>query len=252
MRYILFLILYSLALTSWAKDLPLIAVASNLRFAVEEIARQFQQDTGKTLQISYGSSGHLSQQITHGAPFELFLSANQQFIERLPTDLVAASNVFAYGQLVLLTSNQANLTIDSQLQSLKQQPVQQKLHYFAIANPAHAPFGIAARNVMQTTGLWHSLKSKLVKGENAAQAVQFVTTGFAQAGLVPYSLALAPTVKEKTQAVLLATPLQPELAQSAALLQGSGRTAQQFYHYLQQSPAQSVLLRYGYRLPTGH
>ncbi len=249
MKYILFLILYSLALTSWAKDLPLIAVASNLRFAIEEIARQFQQDTGKALQISYGSSGHLSQQITHGAPFELFLSANQQFIKRLPDNVVITSNVFAYGQLALLTSNQTRLTIDPQLQALKRQSVQQKLHYFAIANPEHAPFGIAARSVMQTTGLWNQLKPRLVKGENAAQAVQFVVTGYAQAGLVPYSLALAATVKDKTQAVLLAAPLQPELSQSAALLQGAGQTARQFFHYLQQSPAQSILLHYGYRLP---
>jgi len=234
-----------------AAEIPVIAAASNLKFALEDIATAFHQETGKSLRISYSSSGNLTRQIQQGGPFELFLSANAQYIEQLYQQYktLDRGQVFALGRLALLTHIDSDLKIDAQLNGLKQALQSRQLQRIAIANPKHAPFGIAAREVLQQQGLWNTIQTHLILGENAAQATQFASSGAAQVGLVSYSLALAPALRNRVRYVLISDLLHQPLQQTAALLNNAGDTAKLFFHYLQQEKARGILSRHGYTLP---
>ncbi|MCK5830750.1 MAG: molybdate ABC transporter substrate-binding protein, partial [Methylococcales bacterium] len=169
-----------------AADNPVIAVAASFKFAAKDIATAFHQDTGKKVRISYGSSGNLTRQIQQGSPFELFLSANSDYIKQLYQQerTLDKGMAFALGRLVLLKSRQELIPIDKQLNVIQQALINDQFKHVAIANPVHAPYGIAAREVLQYQDLWKDIQSHLVFGENAAQATQFVSSGAAQFGLV--------------------------------------------------------------------
>jgi molybdate transport system substrate-binding protein len=234
-----------------AADIPIIAAATNVKFAMQEIAAAFHQDTGHSVRFSFASSGNLSRQIQQGAPFELFLSANMDFVEHLQQQKLAQGNkiVFAIGRVVLLTTTASSLILDEQLLTMKQAVEDGDLQRFAIANPKHAPYGIAAREVLMHQQLWSELQPFLVMGENVAQAAQFSSSGAAQAGIVSYSLALVPALQNKTRFVLIPDSFHQPLKQVMVLLNNAGVIAQQFYRYLLQEKARNILSRSGYTTP---
>jgi len=234
-----------------AAEIPVIAAASNIKFALEEISTAFHQETGKTLHISYSSSGNLTRQIQQGGPFELFLSANAQYVVQLYQQhkTLDRGQVFALGRLALLTHIGSGLILDEQLNGLKQAQQSGQLQRIAIANPEHAPFGIAAREILQKQQLWDTILPHLILAENAAQATQFASSGAAQVGLVSYSLALAPTLKNRVRYLLIPDALHQPLQQTAVLLNNAGDTAKLFFHYLLQEKSRGILSRHGYTLP---
>ena len=234
-----------------AADIPVIAAASSVRFAVQDIAKAFYQDTGKTVRISYSSSGNLTRQIQQGGPFELFLSASAKYVVQLDQQQKTLDQgyVYALGRLVLLTTSKSPLLLDEHLHGLKQALQQGQLKRFAIANPTHAPYGIAAREVLQQLDLWELIQPKLVLGENVAQAAQFASSGAAQVGLISYSLALAPVLQRRTRHLLVPATLHQPLQQTMVLLNNAGNTAKLFFNYLQQDKARTILSRYGYTAP---
>lgn len=236
-----------------AADVPIIAAASSVKFALQDIAEAFFQDTGKSVRISYSSSGNLSRQIQQGAPFELFLSANSLYINQLQqlNKTQGSAYVFAMGRLALLRANNSPVMLDQQLQGLKHALQEGELQRLAIANPEHAPYGVAAREVLQQLGLWKLAQPHLVQGENVAQAAQFASSGAAQIGLVSYSLALVPIILKRTQHQLIPERLHQPLLQTMILLKNAGATAKFFFIYLQQEKARSILFRYGYTTPKG-
>ncbi|RLA23117.1 MAG: molybdate ABC transporter substrate-binding protein [Gammaproteobacteria bacterium] len=245
----LLLILFTPILS--AAEIPVIAAASNIKFALEDIATAFHQETGKSLRISYSSSGNITRQIQQGGPFELFLSANAQYVKQLHQQhkTLDKGKVFALGRLALLSPINSKVMLDEQLTGLKQALQAGKLQRIAIANPKHAPFGIAAREVLQKQQLWDTIPPHLILGENAAQATQFASSGAAQVGLVSYSLALAPALKNRVRYLLIPSSLHQPLQQTAVLLNNAGDTAKLFFHYLQQEKARGILSRHGYTLP---
>ena len=166
----------------------LVAVAASVQRAMEEIAPAWMRSTGHRLRITYGSSGNFVRQIQQGLPVELFLSADESFVLRLADAGLTRDRgaIYASGRLALLLAKDSAIALDPQLQGLKAGWA--SVHKFAIANPELAPYGRAARETLQTVGLWEAAQSKLVLGENVAQATQFVTTGSAQAGLTALSL----------------------------------------------------------------
>ena len=234
-----------------ADDSPVIAAAASLKFALQDIANAFHQDTGKTVRISYSSSGNLTRQILQGGPFQLFLSANGNYVEQLFQQQKTQDHgvVFALGRLVLLSRKNSSLLFDEQLKGIKQALLEGRLKRFAIANPEHAPYGIAAREILQSQALWPLIKPHIVLGENVAQATQFTSSGAAQAGLVSYSLALAPVLQSTTRSLLIPTTLHQPLKQTMVLLNNAGDTAKLFFNYLQQDKALNILSRYGYSAP---
>ncbi|NOQ13669.1 MAG: molybdate ABC transporter substrate-binding protein [Methyloprofundus sp.] len=246
---VLLLLLFSPLLT--AADIPIIAAAASVKFALQDISQAFYQDTGKTVRISYSSSGNLTRQIQQGAPFELFLSANASYVTQLYQQQKARDQgiVYALGRLALLTSKNSPLLLDEHLHGLKQALQKGQLQRFAIANPEHAPYGVAARELLLQLDLWELAQANLVLGENAAQAAQFASSGAAQLGLVSYSLALAPALQKRTRFLLLPATLHQPLQQTAVLLNNAGDTAKLFFNYLQHDKAATILSRYGYTTP---
>jgi molybdate transport system substrate-binding protein len=236
-----------------AADIPPIAAAADLKFALAEVAQVFEKETGRRMKISYGSSGNFTQQIEQGAPFELFLSADENFIYRLADKKLTVDRgaLYAIGRVVLFAPHGSTLKVDAQLADLKSALADGRLKRFAIANPDHAPYGRAARATLRHAGLWEAIQSNLVLGENAAQAAQFAATGSSQGGIVPLSLSKAPEVAKLGNFSLIPAEWHATepLRQRMALTRKAGDTARAFYDYVQKPAARSIFVRYGFVLP---
>jgi molybdate transport system substrate-binding protein len=247
-----FLLIFGASLVR-AADIPAIAAAADLKFALAEVAQAFEKDTGRQLKISYGSSGNFTQQIEQGAPFELFLSADENYIFRLADKGIAVDRgaLYAVGRVVLFAPHGSPLKADAQLADLKSALSDGRLKRFAIANPDHAPYGRAARAALQHAGLWETIQPKLVLGENAGQATQFAAAGSSQGGIVPLSLSKAPEIAKLGSFALIPAEWHAAepLRQRMALTKKAGETARAFHAYVQQPAARAILVRYGFVLP---
>jgi molybdate transport system substrate-binding protein len=232
---------------------PTIAAASDLQFALEEIAAKFRAETGRQVRLSFGSSGNYYRQIEQGAPFELFMSADEAFVFKLAAAGRTEDRgvLYAIGRIVLFAPHGSSLELDAGMSGLRKALAGGGIRRFAIANPEHAPYGRAAEEALKKTGLWDSLRPRLVMGENVSQAAQFAASGSADGGIFAYSLALAPAVAKRGSYVLLPDTLHAPLAQRMVLVKGAGATAREFYRYVQKPAAQAVLKRYGFVVPGG-
>jgi molybdate transport system substrate-binding protein len=235
-----------------AADIPAIAAASDVKFTLTEIADRFRGETGRTVRISYGSSGDFRRQIAQGAPFELFLSADESYVQALQEEGFTLDRGILYGlgRLALYVPHGSSLTPDAELlNNLATALKEGRLRRFAIANPEHAPYGRAAREVLVKLGLWDRIQNHLVLGENAAQAVQFVISGSAQGGFIPLALALASEVSSRGRFVVVSPEWHSPLRQRMVLLRNAGDTARRFYAFIQGPVAWAIFERYGFVRP---
>lgn len=228
-----------------------VAAASDLRFALDEIAIAFERESGYRLRITYGSTGNFAYQIRSGAPFHLFLAADERYIEALATEQLTqdAGTLYAIGRLALVVPRGRLPAPPPTLTDLYARLTANPGQRFAIANPAHAPYGERAKDVLEHEGLWDALQPQLVLGENVSQATQFALSGSTVGGLIAWSLALAPPIAERTNSALIPSGWHRPLKQRMVLLRGAPQGAAALYHYLQESPARTVLQRYGFSLP---
>jgi len=231
--------------------IPHVAAASDLKFALEEVAARYDAETGRKVQLTFGSSGNFYTQIAQGAPFQMFLSADEGFVQKLASAgrAIDEGTLYAIGRIVLFAPSGSPVGIDAQLADLRASLADGRLKRFAIANPEHAPYGRAAEEALRSRGLWDAVKPKLVLGENVSQAAQFATTGSAQAGIFAYSLALAPAVGNLGTYALLPAEWHTPLRQRMVLVKGAGAEARSFYDYVQQPAARAIFRRYGFLLP---
>ncbi|SDN79521.1 molybdate ABC transporter substrate-binding protein [Vreelandella arcis] len=232
---------------------PIVAAASSLQFALEEAAARFSQQTGHTLRLNFGSSGNFRRQIAQGAPFELFLSADEGFVQALYQDGDVDNDgvIYARGRLAWVQPKGRYSAPDEQAPlagvhaALEALQAGQRLR-IAIASPEHAPYGIAAREVLRNEGLWDATEPLRVQGENVSQATQFALSDEARGGLVAYSLVLAPTLSERSEYVLIPEAWHTPLRQRMVLTPQAGDAARAFYTWLQQSEAQAIFHQYGF------
>jgi molybdate transport system substrate-binding protein len=249
------LVTLTLAFGAWRRsvpqDVPIIAAAADLQFALTDIAAQFQRETGQAVRLVFGSSGSAARQIEQGAPFQLFLSADEQCVSRLVHQgrTVDAGVLYAAGRIGIFVPDGSPLQPDGSLQDLKAALDAHRVGAFAIANPAHAPYGQRAQEALEAAGLWPAIQPRLVLGENVIQAAQFALSGNAQGGIIAYSLACSPTFASKGRFAIISEARHQPLNQRMVLLRGAEATATAFYHYLQQPAARSTLRRYGFALP---
>jgi molybdate transport system substrate-binding protein len=247
-------LLLGISATQAARDdsAPIVAAATNLRLVLPVLAEQFRRQTGESIRLSFGSSGNLNRQITQGAPFELFLSADEYYVLSLAEQGHGRDTgvVYAVGQLVLLVPKGSPLGADGSLTDVAAVLSDTRLRRLAIANPEHAPYGKRAREVLQRLGRWEQLEEHLVLGENVSQAAQFTLSGNAQAGIVAHSLVISPRIASQASYQRIPTAWHLPLRQRMLLLANAGDTARRFYHFLQSSPARSTLHRFGF-LPPG-
>ncbi|PKG72888.1 molybdate ABC transporter substrate-binding protein [Shewanella sp. Choline-02u-19] len=230
------------------EDVPAIAAASSIKFALDDVAKQFNQDTGGKVRITYGSSGNFVAQIKHGAPFEIFLSADERYTNQLASagQTQGKGIVYAVGKLALAAPKTSPLVLDENLDGLKQLMDTQALKRFAIANPDHAPYGERAKEALQNLGLWQKIQPQLIFGENVSQAAQFALSGSTQGGLIALSLASAERFKSRANYVVIPQSLYSPLKQRMVLTLKAGQTANEFYHYIQTDKAQHIFAEYGF------
>jgi molybdate transport system substrate-binding protein len=237
-----------LALPAQAAEIT-VAAASDLNFALRELATAFEKQTGNKVVLSFGSSGNFYSQIQNGAPYDLFMSADAAY----PADLAKAgvaeqATLYSYarGGLVVWVPKSANLDAAALGIKVLGNPAIKKI---AIANPKHAPYGRAAEAALKSLGVYDEVASKLVIGENISQAAQYVESGNAQAGLIALSLALAPTMKEKGRYWQIPDSAYAPLDQAAVVLKVSRQpeTARAFLEFLKTPAARGIFERFGFR-----
>lgn len=230
---------------------PTVAAAADLKFALEEIASRFRKDTGHTVKLVFGSSGTFATQIRNGAPFELYLAADEEYVLRLHADGFTHDKgvLYATGRLALIAPANSSLPVDPELKGVAARLRSGQMRRFAIANPEHAPYGRRAEEVLRRAKLWDGVRQKLIFGENIAQATQFATSGSADGGIVALSLARSPQMQKSARIALLPATWHAPLKQRMVLLKHADATAQSFYRYLQGSAARAILSRYGFEPP---
>jgi len=234
-----------------AQTVATLAAASDLKFAIEEVAARFEKDTGNKLRLVFGSSGNFKTQILQGAPFHLFMSADENFVYQLADagKTEDRGRAYALGRIGIMVPRGSPLKADGQFGDLAAALKDGRLQTFAIANPEHAPYGARAKEALQHAGLWEALQGKLVLGENISQTAQFATSGSAQGGIIAYSLALAPSVAKLGSFELIPESWHQPLRQRMVLLKGAPPAARAFYDYLASPAAQQTMVRYGFAMP---
>ena len=224
-----------------------IAVASNFSHTLRTLAKNFETKTGHQLRISNASTGKLYTQINHGAPFDVFLSAD----EHRPDLLIAEGKAtaehslsYAIGKLVLIS----NIKPEQNCLDVLNSP---ELKRLAIANPRTSPYGSAAQQTLEKLQLWQTLKPKLVTGENIAQALQFVSTGNASAGFVAKSMLLQGNKINTACEWLVPAELHEPIKQKMLVLSAASNkpAAVAFWHYMQSDDAKTIIKNSGYDVP---
>lgn len=218
-----------------------VAAAADLQPVLPAILTAFQQQYGRSVVASYQSSATLTAQIENGAPFDLFLSADMSFPQRLVSEGLAdlpTPVLYAHGTLVLWARKNSPFATPT-LETLKDP----KLKTLAVANAAHAPYGRAAMALLTRLGLLDALRPKLVTAENIAQTAQFVDSGNADAGLISLTSALTPRLREDGNYFTIPRDLYPPIEQGAVVLKRSSdrHGAHQFLNYLLSQPIQEHL-----------
>ena len=221
-----------------------VAVAANFVEPARAVAEAFHTATGDTALISPGASGQLFTQISHGAPYEVFLSADAERPQALVAGGYAVGQsrfTYAVGRLALYSASPG--LVDGQGLVLKRPD----LRTVAIADPAVAPYGVAAEETMRKMGVYDALKPKIVKGASIAQAYQFVATGAAEIGFVAQSQIV--TVKGGSR-WLVPEALHAPIEQQAVLLKAGANdpAARAFLDFLKTPAARTIISRYGYDL----
>jgi len=221
-----------------------IAAAANLRFVLPELVDQFEQQTDHHVSVSYAASGTLTTQIQHGAPFEVFLSASPDYIQRLIAAKLTQGKAinYAQAQLALFAANDSPLVIEDKLHGLKQAIEQGTLGKIAIANPRHAPYGQAAESMLKEFGLWNQIQPYLLMAENASQAMQFALSTSVDAGFVPYAHIIQPQFSLVGRFVQLDVTLQ----QQAIALHTASVSSKQFLDFIQTAQAHELFTKHGF------
>lgn len=219
----------------------IIAGAANLRFALEELTSGYTAQTGIATETIFASSGKLTAQIKAGAPYDVFLSADERYPAELATAGLTVDEpiIYAYGQLAVWTTRaDVPLHLDSLTGS--------RISRIAVANPVTAPYGRAVLELLRQRGLDKMLKDKLVFGESIGQVNQFVYSGSADVGMTALSTVI--TGERFSKYIVLDGPL---VQQAAVALSGSSRQRESmaFMEYLQSPAAASILQKYGYLVP---
>jgi len=227
-----------------------IAAAADLTFAFKDLTAQFQQQTGNSVKLSYGSSGNFFSQIQSGAPYDLFFSADVDYPKKLEAaGLTEPGTLYEYatGKLVLWVPTASTLDLKRGFAVLTDASIRK----IAIANPQHAPYGRAAVATMQHAGIYNQVKTKLVLGENISQAAQFVESGNADIGVLALSLAVAPAMKEKGRYVEVPAEDYPPIIQAAVILKSSHdkETAQAFLKFIKAPASLALMSQYGFTVP---
>ena len=233
---------------SASADTLTVAVAAHVQYVFDDLQAEFKKETGHDLKPVYNSSGKFAAQIMNGAPFDVFLSADMEYPEKLHQEgYASAPKTYAYGALVLWTMKDLNL---ARWQDVLASPSVSKV---AVANPRTAPYGRETMRALTHLKLDEVLKDKLVFGESIAQTNQYIHFRAADAGFTAKSVVLAPEMKGQGKWIELPRDSYEPIAQGVAVLKHGAQTApkaaQQLHDFVLSPKARAIFERYGYLLP---
>lgn len=222
-----------------------VSAAADLTPAFEELGKLFQQETGTKVTFNFGSTGQLAQQIEQGAPVDLFAAANISYVEELEKKnliLTDTKALYAQGRLTLWTRNDSPLKLEG-----VEELARPEITKVAIANPEHAPYGVAAREALQSAGVWEAVSPKLIFGENISQTLQYAESGNVDAAIVALSL----SIQSNGRWALIPAELHKPLNQALAVIRGSRheQVARRFAAFINSHPGRAVMRKYGFVLP---
>lgn len=222
-----------------------VAMASNFAAAGQALARAFEAQTGHRLTLSFGATGKHYAQIVNGAPFDLFFAADAERPRRLEAEghgVPGTRRTYAVGRLALWSPDPGR--VDAQGRVL----AAGRFRHLAVANPRLAPYGRAARQVLEAAGLWERLQGRLVRGENIGQAYQFVASGNAELGFVAYAQILGPDGRVRGSVWLPPQGWYTPIEQQVILLRrgADNPAARAFLDYVSGPDGQALIRRYGY------
>ena len=228
-----------------------VSAAADLTYAFREIGAPFEAETGHKVVFNFGSTGQLAQQIEQGAPVDLFAAANVSFIDDLAQQgliLPDTVQLYARGRITLWTRADSPLQI-TQVSDLARTEITR----IAIANPDHAPYGVAAREAMQTAGVWEAVQPKLVLGENVRQTLQYAETGNVDVAIVALSLSVpaAASAGQPGRWTLIPEELHAPIDQALAVIRGTPHeaAARAFAAFVNGSQGRPIMRKYGFVLP---
>lgn len=230
------------AVDTVANDEVLVAAASDLQFAFGELGKAFTEASGVDVKFSFGSSGQLAKQIINGAPFDLYASANVGFVDEVIASgrgVAATKQTYAYGRIVIWSPKRQYRSLAALLDP--------KIRYIAIANPEHAPYGLAAQQALKHARVYSRVKRKLVYGENIADTLRLVKSGNADVGIVALSLAIVSGGRYSEIAPRRYKPLEQALVVTSTGQQGV--LAGRFARFVGSEAGRRVMRRYGFYLP---
>lgn len=219
--------------------------ASDLGPAFKQIVPQFERKTGTSVTLVLGSTGMLTQQIRNGAPADVFFAANESFVTQLAAEQLTLPHTtapYARGRIAIVALKSTSIHIET-LANLADNRVRR----IAMANPQHAPYGLAAKQALEAAGIWKAVEPKLVFGENVQQAVQFVRSGSADAGLVARSVSDTPDLRW----TLVDAGLHASLEQVAVVLARTKRPreAGAFIAFVNSANGRIVMKQFGFLMP---
>jgi molybdate transport system substrate-binding protein len=222
-----------------------VSAASDLTPAFQEIGKEFERQEGVKVTFNFGSTGQLTQQIEQGAPVDLFAAANVSFIEGLEKKgliIPGTKALYAQGRITLWTREDSALKLE-RVEDL----VRPEFKKVAIANPEHAPYGAAAREALQTAGVWDAVSQKLVYGENISQTLQYVESGNVDAAIIALSL----STQSKGRWILIPAEMHKPLNQAHAIIKGTKheQEARRFAAFVNSAQGRAVMRKYGFVLP---
>jgi len=220
-----------------------------MKDAFSQINAAFKAAGNPDIRVVFGSSGNLTAQIMNGAPFNLFISADERFPIELYKQGKAIDEgvVYAIGRLAFISKNSVGMNLidekDGLVRAIK------KANKIAIAKPELAPYGKAAIEYLKAEGLWDIAKDKLIYGDNIGIATMYVVTGAADLGFTAFSLARSADIAKETSFILVNSKLYEPIKQRMVLIKGAPREAAALYQFMQSSQAKLILQKYGYSTP---
>jgi molybdate transport system substrate-binding protein len=239
--FILFVLMSSIS--AFAEEKISAAVAANFISSFKEMAADFEAQTKIKVEGTFSSTGNLYSQITNGAPYDLFLSADEERPAKLYKDGAAdVPFIYARGQVVLWSANKDFCKAKTWQDALKNDHVKK----ISIANTQTAPYGAAAKKALEKAGMWDTLQSRLVNSQDIAQSFQYASTAAVDAGFCAMSAAVSTEGKKGCFFVINEAP---EIIQSACLLKRTANHAavEKFVEYLSSPAAKEIKVKYGYR-----
>ena len=225
-----------------------VAAAADLKFALDKLVAEFRQRLPDVqVEITYGSSGTLFAQLSNRAPFDIFFSADMEYPRKLTEQGLGSHQtefVYGRGRIVVWTRRDSSIDPEKLGFHVLLAPSVRKV---AIANPQHAPYGRAAEAALKSSGVYDGVRDKLVYGENIAQTTQFVQTGAAEVGIIAYSLAVSPGLRQEGRFWEIPAEAYPPLKQGGVILNWAKdwAAAQELRGFVLSADGQTILRQYG-------